>query len=417
MDFSLSTLIPIDEIIDNNNEVFVKELTDYYGVCNNFMCVKKNNQTLKNATEQIIDNIENEYYGDVSLSITGPIFLMGPYRQTHDNFEFTYQYIENDTVISNITGIKIIKTKIDDHYTLLYGEKSEDQFRPLTHYDSLWKNKIIYKDKRWTSIEKLYKSILNREPDLEGVVHHYSSHNSMVKIRDLFYVSEEYRNIKKVNIKRKLDVILISVNYNDFLSITLKENKKLFNNIHVITSSKDILCQKICEVYDVNCIVTDVMYEDSVFNKGKAYNYALNQINNLDYVLILDGDIIVLDDIDVNNLEERCFYYAARRLCSDYDTYKNMKNVNELMYDKPWGDGFFQLINMKDGLIYFSEDFKNCNNIDVDYREKFEMRILLKNEVIHLGEKETNWDGRVTKPFITDDEINKLINNYNDKNL
>lgn len=716
MDFTLNSLIPLDEIIGNRDEVFVKELTDHFGVCNNFICSKKNNATLKLAIDGVINNVENEIYGDTALSVSGPIFLKEQYLKTHPNFNFDYQYVENNIIKSNITGFDVIKTKIDNHYSLLYGEnyKFIGQDRPYTYYDSLWnsrtvfKNKrwveienasegkfnldkivyfyqstisidyiktyfnscekvsiltykdllefeniinlekdnidaipkiifrtgkyklselpnqikelyeidlinnpgyrlfyfddddcyafiknqnnedllnaydvliptafkadlwryailykyggiyidfthnlvtsydeitkhkddvfvkdivwsehmfngiynafmctkpkneifknalnfsvdkikkrkkylhpldytgpmsllkayqlkhyvseleyqyihhhdeygtgsvvniktqnkvincriknhyeilyggnnithytnlvnehIVYKDERWYSLEKMYLDVLKRPADFNGLVYHYSLPYSLDTIKKKLYKSEEYRNLSEFkNRTKKLDVFIISVNYNDFITITLKENIKIFDNIHVITSSSDTKCQEICKTYNVDCIITNLMFEEGVFNKGKSYNYALNKTKNLDYVLILDADIIVKDKIDLNLIDEYCFYYAARRLCYDYNSFINLEKIEDLEYEIPHGDGFFQLINMKNEIIYFSEDFKNCGGVDVDFREKFEERILLENEVIHLGEKELNWDGRITNQFIDNEEINKILNTY-----
>jgi hypothetical protein len=112
--------------------------------------------------------------------------------------------------------------------------------------------------------------------------------------------------IQKTNNRlKKLDVIIISVNYNDYLLVSLSHNIKIFENITVVTSSDDLMCQKICDKFGVNCIITDVMYENGAkFNKGKAINKGIESINDPDFILLLDADIIVNSGINIDELVE-----------------------------------------------------------------------------------------------------------------
>ena len=104
---------------------------------------------------------------------------------------------------------------------------------------------------------------------------------------------------------RKIDVVIVSVNYNDFLLVSLEKNSKIFDNITVVTSSDDFLCHKICEKFEVNCLITDIMYEDgAMFNKGKAINEGIKSISNPDYILLLDADTVVLNKINLDSLDE-----------------------------------------------------------------------------------------------------------------
>ena len=56
------------------------------------------------------------------------------------------------------------------------------------------------------------------------------------------------KGIKAIPHLSKIDVIIVSVDYNDFLPITLENNTKIFENITVVTSINDTECQKICLV-------------------------------------------------------------------------------------------------------------------------------------------------------------------------
>jgi hypothetical protein len=73
---------------------------------------------------------------------------------------------------------------------------------------------------------------------------------------------------------KKLEAVIISVDYSDILKITLTENHHIFDNIIVVTTPKDKKTQNLCKKYE-NCtvILTDAFYEDGCkFNKGKGIN-------------------------------------------------------------------------------------------------------------------------------------------------
>lgn len=220
---------------------------------------------------------------------------------------------------------------------------------------------------------------------------------------------------KRVGIK-KLDVVIVSVNYNDFLIVSLENNIDIFENITVVTSSSDFLCQKICEKFGVKCIVTDVMYENNaVFNKGKAINEGIRSIPDPDYILLLDADIVVMNKIDLDTLEDNFLYTSERYIVPNYDSYQRyIYGDNEkFRVDPDNGLGFFQLFNYSKGIKY-SELFDNAAVSDIKFRDKFKERRNIGKRVLHLG-TDSNWDGRKSKIFLDDFNFNFLLEKKNDK--
>jgi hypothetical protein len=218
--------------------------------------------------------------------------------------------------------------------------------------------------------------------------------------------------------EKKLDVLIVSVNYNDFLLTSLPYNKKIFDNITVVTSTDDLMCQKICEKFRVNCLITDVMYDsDSKFNKGKAINYGLSQIENKDLILILDADIIVTEKIELNQLDDESLYTSGRWICETYHRFQNWeksKDTNDLnKWENDRGFGFFQLFNSNNQILngnFYPENFKDASMSDLVFRDKFTSRRSIENKIIHLGEAYTNWSGRKTARFLTDDDFSVIFN-------
>lgn len=143
---------------------------------------------------------------------------------------------------------------------------------------------------------------------------------------------------KKENIKTnpginigKIDVIIVSVNYNDFLVLTLENNIKYLDNITVVTSLNDSLCKEICDKFGVKCVITDRMYENGAkFNKGKAINEGIKSIQNPEWILLLDADIILTNDWDriikSNIFNKDSIHICSRNIIENYEDYQKWLN-------------------------------------------------------------------------------------------
>ena len=217
--------------------------------------------------------------------------------------------------------------------------------------------------------------------------------------------------IKRVGPK-KLDVIIVSVNYNDFLLVSLEHNEKIFENITVVTSSSDFLCQNICKKFGVNCVVTDIMYENgAVFNKGKAINEGIKSISNPDYILLLDADILVMENIDIDALDEKTLYTSDRYFIPDYKSYKEYISgkieKDNFILETDKGFGFFQLFNYSK-CETFPESSEDASTSDILFRDKFYLKKEINNKVFHIGD-DSNWKGRKSKSFLNYEQFDNLL--------
>ncbi len=218
---------------------------------------------------------------------------------------------------------------------------------------------------------------------------------------------------------KKIDVVIVSVNYNDYLAISLRENVKIFNNITIVTSTQDILCQKICEKFSVNCVVTDVMYEDeATFNKGKAINEGIRSIKNPDFILLIDADIIVKNPINLDSLKDDTLYTSSRYIVKSYsllEDYLNSKSSVEdvATHESDKGIGFFQMFNINHNSIDKNQVYPEFSNDaswdDLLFRDKFPKRETVQNTILHLGDSSINWKGRKTSRFLSDKQLHEII--------
>lgn len=67
----------------------------------------------------------------------------------------------------------------------------------------------------------------------------------------------------------KLECVVVCVDYSDFLNWTLPFNRQLFDKMIVVTAPHDTRTQQICEKWYVECLVTDVFYEENAQSQNQ----------------------------------------------------------------------------------------------------------------------------------------------------
>ena len=85
-----------------------------------------------------------------------------------------------------------------------------------------------------------------------------------------------------------LRAILVSVDYNDILSITLPYNRHHFKDVMVVTSVADAQnVWEICKPLDVSVHATNAFYEDGAqFNKWKALEEGLEVFGRKGWIIM-----------------------------------------------------------------------------------------------------------------------------------
>jgi GR25 family glycosyltransferase involved in LPS biosynthesis len=355
-------------------------------------------------------------------------------------------YIKNIIIYTNykeyscsINNVKLIyKEKLDDFFIIseskftkgpiIYSNPfikfGEDLFKisenDLNNYIFVNKDyKIYLNDIKITKSQNEVKFLNKEEKSIR------LSHISMGIIP---FTNDSESIIKKPTVSttptkrsKKLDVIIVSVDYNDLLILTLQKNKRIFHNITVVTSKTDQKCKEICDKFGVSCIQTDIMYDNnSVFNKGKAINAGINSIENPDLILLLDADIIVENDINLHDLNDKYLYTSERIILPNYDSY--LDYINNGVYNKlerDHGLGFYQLFSINNNSINrnnpYPDNSSDASWSDLEFRNKFQFKKNI-DRVIHLGDTRKNWKGRITEEFISE-EIRNQILEQNDFNI
>lgn len=244
---------------------------------------------------------------------------------------------------------------------------------------------------------------------------------------------------------KKIKTIICSINYCDLLKETLSQNIKELSDIAIITDLKDQKTKDLCEQFNVKCYETDIFYiNNSKFNRGMALNAFFNNYKNeLDWVLLLDADIVVPQNFEKLffdlNPDPNVMYGCRRYDVQEYSEWEKIKENKDLLKNhrlfRGVGYGYFQLFNFKSDIIkrlsvnnnliiyppfptvsegdwvfrnYWSDwifdpplsDDPNQHNIqDKDRPSNPHLLKQLPFNVIHLGQTGKNESTRVTSLF------------------
>jgi len=97
------------------------------------------NEILQKCIRQIVDNVQNKYYGNGPLDPTGP-GLLGKYftQEERDTMELYHSFVESNNNYCIIKGDIIILSFYDDY------REEQSRFQKMKHYSELWNEINIY---------------------------------------------------------------------------------------------------------------------------------------------------------------------------------------------------------------------------------------------------------------------------------
>lgn len=267
-------------------------------------------------------------------------------------------------------------------------------------------------------------AILTRKEDINVPY----SDNKIVKLKtNMNLPSKKYHG-------RKIEGVIICVNYADFLRWTLPYNKGIFDYLVVVTDTNDIETQKLCEYWSVHCVKTDIFYSDGDgFNKAKGINYGLSFLSNSDWVIHMDADIFLpprtREILQITELNESSLYGIDRLNCKSFtewimylenpevqhgndgllkqNIFDNGDRLINLQRDGWVPMGYFQMWNPNgSGVYYYPTEHQFADRTDILFAYQFSRvnRNLFPDIVaIHLqtddNEMGINWKGRKSKYF------------------
>jgi hypothetical protein len=156
----------------------------------------------------------------------------------------------------------------------------------------------------------------------------------------------------------KIEAVIVAFNYLDFLSITLLKNLEEIDHIIIVTKENDEIieyCRSLkIDINKLTVITTQGFhFQGAKFNKGLVINLGFQVLKYKDWVITMDGDVILPKDFKLKfidcqpNVE---YFYGMRRY--NIDTKKDFDDLNEgnkkltdfILY-RGSGYGYFSMFN------------------------------------------------------------------------
>jgi glycosyltransferase involved in cell wall biosynthesis len=236
----------------------------------------------------------------------------------------------------------------------------------------------------------------------------------------------------------KIEGIISSVGYGDFLAETIKYNVSVFDRIIVVTSDSDEETREVCRKYSIECLLSNEHnLEGDKFNKGRLVERALQHLSAEGWRVHMDADIVLPSKtrhlLEVAQLNPDFIYGADRIMVKSYEDWQKLKDSGWLGHDyhnritlpkgyqigTRWADihtggycpiGYLQIWNSRSDLwrgsrikTYPTKHNDACRS-DVQFALKWDRscRALIPELfVVHLESQEAklgaNWAGRTTK--------------------
>lgn len=212
--------------------------------------------------------------------------------------------------------------------------------------------------------------------------------------------------------------IIVSVDYHDFLSLTLEANAHHFESLIVATTPQDKKTQSIVSsVPNATCHITEAFYEKGCsFNKGAAIEECFNLTTRLGWFVCIDADIIMPKKIILNNMDKQKLYGTQRRILKNpslYESsYKDPISWQNLYLD--WhpsiqAGGYFQLFHSMakplQNYPWYPTTICHAGVSDYLFNDKWDRlnkTRIMALELLHLGDTCENWGGRKS-PFFKND--------------
>lgn len=203
-----------------------------------------------------------------------------------------------------------------------------------------------------------------------------------------------------------MKAIMVSVDYGDILNLTLPRNKHHFDEVMVVTSSKDKETQRIANKNKVNLFVTDSFYSDgAIFNKWRAMEEGLDAFGREGWLSIMDADVIWPQKVN-KRLKKGNIYSPGRCILKDIHIPLPKENVWQSLprhiYDEYSFAGYTFIFHADDSYLpeppWHEIDWSHAGGADTLLQQRWPQshKIRLHWSVLHLGPPCKNWCGRAT---------------------
>lgn len=202
-----------------------------------------------------------------------------------------------------------------------------------------------------------------------------------------------------------LRAILVCVEFDDLLAITLPYNRHHFKEIVVVSTPSDYATHSVAKHNNAGIFMTEAFYErHAFFNKWLALEQGLDSFGRHGLLVLMDVDILWPRDIDHSWYERGWLYTPRRRLWKDLrrppppeEQWKHLPIMNE----REWA-GYSQIFYADDPHLpeppWHETNWIHAGGADSFFQNLWPRERKRRPEwaCVHLGVPGRNWCGRTT---------------------
>jgi len=214
------------------------------------------------------------------------------------------------------------------------------------------------------------------------------------------YTAPKCSKTQKSEPIRDAVAIVTSVKMDDYLRVTIKNNRSLFGEYYVLTSPDDEATDKLCSEFDAKLLSYDRFFDvpKCSFNKSGGLRQAqrfVHEKHRAKWVVLMDADIMLpeqMRDIDTSKFTKRWLYGMERVDVHSHEDYlgKRFHKYRDKFC------GYFQMYHNKSAL--YPPVSRNASWCDIAFRDIFPRRILIPDmHLVHIGRSNSHWNGREGK--------------------
>jgi hypothetical protein len=136
----------------------------------------------------------------------------------------------------------------------------------------------------------------------------------------------------------RIEAVVISVGYDDYLTETLPRTLPLFDRVIVVTSESDTRTQEVCRRLSCPFYATDCFYQDGAkFNKYRGIEFGHMMTRHNSWVVNLDADTylppLARQWLDRKLTDPAAIYGVDRVNCVGYDRWRSHVAAGETGHD------------------------------------------------------------------------------------
>jgi glycosyltransferase involved in cell wall biosynthesis len=200
-----------------------------------------------------------------------------------------------------------------------------------------------------------------------------------------------------------LEFLIPSVDYSDYLAVTLLHNMRVADHIVIVTSPRDVDTQRLARDAGAEVVVTDRWFDNGVpFNQRLGMNQGLSHLHHKDWIGFIDADIVIPISIkdELVNARRDCLHWMKRQVVASRKIYERVLAGEEIQCigEKQLpACGYCQIFHASDNLYQpLPEGCPTAGRGDLIFRNRWPRSkwICLTGTCLHLGDSRVNWQGR-----------------------